>query len=163
MIKSSVLQQHLSGWSRHSVSCVVWSRVSYRDTCGLPKALQIGIHMNIRRMKAQNTFCFLTWMASGWIQEIQIQRFMFCVRFVHHHPDDGDSTHLWNVGILQRHYTAPYTRRLSSSHSLRWASEISHTVSIFMAENGDNMFLQNVRIHMASQPTKSTSLPLPPW
>jgi hypothetical protein len=37
---------------------------------------------------------------------------------VHHQgdnrPDDKRSTHLWNVGLLQRDYTALYARRLSS-------------------------------------------------
>jgi hypothetical protein len=32
-----------------------------------------------------------------------------------HRPVDGGSTHLWNVGLLQRDYTALYPRRLSSS------------------------------------------------
>jgi hypothetical protein len=27
-------------------------------------------------------------------------------------PDDGGSTHLWNVGLLQQDYTAKYPRRL---------------------------------------------------
>jgi hypothetical protein len=35
------------------------------------------------------------------------------VRF--HHPDDGGSTHPWNVDLL-RDYTALYPRRLSSSY-----------------------------------------------
>jgi hypothetical protein len=29
-----------------------------------------------------------------------------------HCPDDGGSTHLWNVGLLLRDYTAPYPRSL---------------------------------------------------
>jgi hypothetical protein len=29
-------------------------------------------------------------------------------------PDDGGTTHLWNVRLLQRHYTALYPRRMSS-------------------------------------------------
>jgi hypothetical protein len=33
---------------------------------------------------------------------------------LHHHPDDGGSTHLWNVGIL-RDYTEIYPRKFSSS------------------------------------------------
>jgi hypothetical protein len=32
-----------------------------------------------------------------------------------HCPDDEGSTHLWNVGLLQQHYTALHPRRLSSS------------------------------------------------
>jgi hypothetical protein len=34
--------------------------------------------------------------------------------------DDGDSTHLWNVCLLQRDYTALYPRKLSSSYSPFW-------------------------------------------
>jgi hypothetical protein len=36
------------------------------------------------------------------------------------------STHLWNVGLLQREYTALYPRWISSSYSLPWGPEISH-------------------------------------
>jgi hypothetical protein len=43
----------------------------------------------------------------------------------HHHPDDGGSTHLWNVGLLLRDYTALYLRRLLSSYSPPWRPEIS--------------------------------------
>jgi hypothetical protein len=42
-------------------------------------------------------------------------------------PDGGGSTHLWNVGPLQRSYTAQYSTRLSSSYSSPWEPEISHT------------------------------------
>jgi hypothetical protein len=37
------------------------------------------------------------------------------------HPDDGGSMYLWNVGLLQRGYTALYPRRLSSSRFI-WLS-----------------------------------------
>jgi hypothetical protein len=36
----------------------------------------------------------------------------------------GSSTHLWNVGLLPQDYTAHH-RKLSSSHSPTWESEIS--------------------------------------
>jgi hypothetical protein len=36
----------------------------------------------------------------------------YCIR---HQGDDGGSTHFWNVGLIQRDYTAVYPRRLSSS------------------------------------------------
>jgi hypothetical protein len=39
--------------------------------------------------------------------------------------DDGSSTHLWNVGLLQRDDTALYPRMLSSSYSPPWEPEIS--------------------------------------
>jgi hypothetical protein len=32
------------------------------------------------------------------------------------HPDDGGSTHIWNVSVLIQYYTEPYPRRLSSSN-----------------------------------------------
>jgi hypothetical protein len=32
-------------------------------------------------------------------------------------PDDGGSTHLWNVVLLHRNYTELYSRKLSSSYS----------------------------------------------
>jgi hypothetical protein len=34
------------------------------------------------------------------------------------HPDDGGSTHLWNVGLLKTDYTALFTRTLSSSYDI---------------------------------------------
>jgi hypothetical protein len=42
-------------------------------------------------------------------------------------PDDGCSTHVWNIGILQRDYTALYPRRLQSSDSTPWGPQISHS------------------------------------
>jgi hypothetical protein len=41
------------------------------------------------------------------------------------HRSDGSSAHLWNVGLLQRDYTALYPTRLSNSHSLPWEPETS--------------------------------------
>jgi hypothetical protein len=41
-----------------------------------------------------------------------------------HQPDEG-STHLWNVGILQRDYTALYPTRLYS-YSPPWEPEVSY-------------------------------------
>jgi hypothetical protein len=41
-----------------------------------------------------------------------------------HHQGGDSSTHLWNVGILQRDYTALYPRRLSSSYSPPWEPNI---------------------------------------
>jgi hypothetical protein len=38
-------------------------------------------------------------------------------RFDDHQSNDGGSAHLWNVGLLQRDYTALYPRRLAYSHS----------------------------------------------
>jgi hypothetical protein len=43
----------------------------------------------------------------------------------HHHPGKGCCTHLWNVGLLHRDYTALYHRRLSSSYSPPWEPDIS--------------------------------------
>jgi hypothetical protein len=40
-------------------------------------------------------------------------------------PGDGGITHLWNVDLLQRDYTAPCPRRLSFSYSSQWELEIS--------------------------------------
>jgi hypothetical protein len=44
-----------------------------------------------------------------------------------HRPDDGGSTHLWNVGRHRFDYTAVYPRRLWISYSLPWEPEISHS------------------------------------
>jgi hypothetical protein len=50
----------------------------------------------------------------------------------HHHPDDKGSRpmHPWNVGLLQRYYTALYPRRLSSSCSPPWEPKISRLIKI---------------------------------
>jgi len=39
---------------------------------------------------------------------------IFSARLIHR-PVDGGSTHLWNVGLLQRDYSALYARRLWSN------------------------------------------------
>jgi hypothetical protein len=41
--------------------------------------------------------------------------FQRCLHRIHR-PDDEVSTHLWNVGVLHRDYTAQYSRRLQSSY-----------------------------------------------
>jgi hypothetical protein len=43
----------------------------------------------------------------------------------------GGSAHLWNVGLLQRDYTALYPRRLSSSYSPPWEPEMSKDIPCF--------------------------------
>jgi hypothetical protein len=43
---------------------------------------------------------------------------------LHHQGDDGSSKHLWNIGQLQRDYTALHPR---TSYSSPWEREISHT------------------------------------
>jgi hypothetical protein len=43
--------------------------------------------------------------------------------------DDGSNIHLWNVGRLQRDYTALHPRRLSSSQSPPWEPEILQPVN----------------------------------
>jgi hypothetical protein len=39
----------------------------------------------------------------------------FCAKLCQDRPDDGGSTHHWNVNLLQQDFTALYPRRLSSS------------------------------------------------
>jgi hypothetical protein len=36
---------------------------------------------------------------------VEVRRRLRDVYYLHHHGDDGGSTHLWNVGLHQRHYT----------------------------------------------------------
>jgi hypothetical protein len=45
---------------------------------------------------------------------------------LNHHPVDGYSTHLWNVGLLQRDYTVLYPRRLSSSNVEYYRSDVTY-------------------------------------
>jgi hypothetical protein len=37
-------------------------------------------------------------------------RGVYCLYHHDHHPDDGDSTHLWNVGLVQQDYRVLYPR-----------------------------------------------------
>jgi hypothetical protein len=56
---------------------------------------------------------------------VEVDRRFRGANWLHHHlPDDGGSTHLWNVGLLLD-YTALYPRRLSSSYPLPWEPEIA--------------------------------------
>jgi hypothetical protein len=52
-------------------------------------------------------------------------------RILIHHLDDGGSTHLWNVGMLQRDCTALYHRRLSYSYSPPRELKISFFYSVW--------------------------------
>jgi hypothetical protein len=46
---------------------------------------------------------------------------------LHHQGDDRGSTHLWNVGPLQRDYTALHPRKPKTSYSPPWEPEVSHS------------------------------------
>jgi hypothetical protein len=48
-----------------------------------------------------------------------------------HRPEDGGSTHLWNVGILPD-YTALYPRRLPSPYLPLWQPKISLSIFYFI-------------------------------
>jgi hypothetical protein len=56
-------------------------------------------------------------------------------------PDDGGSTHIWNVSLLKRDYTALYPKTLSYSYSPPWEPEMSH----FGWTAGDSHQSGNVR------------------
>jgi hypothetical protein len=43
---------------------------------------------------------------------VEVDRLFKGAYCLHHKGDDGGSTHLWNVGQLQRDYTALHPRRL---------------------------------------------------
>jgi len=63
-----------------------------------------------------------------WIISKQIAKGMKAMMVTNiHHPDDGGSTKLRNVGLL-RLTTWRYLRRISSSDSPLWEHEISHFV-----------------------------------
>jgi hypothetical protein len=61
---------------------------------------------------------------------VEVDRYFRDVYWLHYQgnerPDDGGSTHLWNVGLLRRDYAALYPIRLSSSYSPSREPEISH-------------------------------------
>jgi hypothetical protein len=50
-------------------------------------------------------------------------------------PDGGDSTNLWNVGLLWRNYKALHPRKLSCSYAAPWEPEVSHYFSWFCPAN----------------------------
>jgi hypothetical protein len=50
------------------------------------------------------------------IQAYSCEILGFTAANMNNHPEEGGSTHLWIVGLLQRDYTALYPRRLSSSN-----------------------------------------------
>jgi hypothetical protein len=52
------------------------------------------------------------------------RRFRGAYCLLHHGDEDGGSTHLWNVDLLQRDYKALYPRRLSSSCLPPWEPDI---------------------------------------
>jgi hypothetical protein len=64
-----------------------------------------------------------------YFREKSIDRRFSGTYCLHHqgdqNPDNGGSTHLWNVGLLQPDYTALNTIRLSCSYSSPWEPEIS--------------------------------------
>jgi hypothetical protein len=61
----------------------------------------------------------LVWPSFTWSDQFLYFQQSFHAWLIHH-PDDGGSTHLWNVGLLQQDYIVLYPRKLSSSNSLPW-------------------------------------------
>jgi hypothetical protein len=57
----------------------------------------------------------------------EVDRRFTGVYCLHHQGNDRGSTHLWN-GLLQWDYMAMYSRTLSSSYSLLWEPELSHSI-----------------------------------
>jgi hypothetical protein len=64
-------------------------------------------------------------------------RSVYCL---HHLEDDGGSTHLWNVALLQD-YAALYSRTLSSSYLTLWEPEISREQKYFAGSNSHSFRL----------------------
>jgi hypothetical protein len=58
---------------------------------------------------------------TAWCKLVEADRYFIGSYCLHHkgdfthRPDDRDSMHLWNVGLLKRDYKALYPRKLSSS------------------------------------------------
>jgi hypothetical protein len=66
----------------------------------------------------------------SWSERFQYFQLIFGARLIHN-PDGGDSTHSWNVGLLQRDNTALYPRKLPFSCSHTRDPEISHRNFLF--------------------------------
>jgi hypothetical protein len=53
---------------------------------------------------------------------IEVDRYFRLAYCLHHEgydrPDDGDSKHFWNVGLLLRDYVAPCLRKLLTPHTI---------------------------------------------
>jgi hypothetical protein len=100
--------------------------------------LEVGLLKEIpENLGRDRQFCAPFKLGIFWIcsqKLINLTVFEHAFRFhrgSNHRPDDGGSTHLWNVGLLQKEYTLLYPRRLSYSNS-PWAPEISHNPMYFM-------------------------------
>jgi hypothetical protein len=92
------------------------------------------------------------------------------------HFDDGGSTHLWNVGLLQIDYTALYNTRHWSLCSRRWAEPTSLNCGHYLAHcssptlymsmgNRDRIILtwKNWRTRRKICPSTTLSTTNPTW
>jgi hypothetical protein len=67
---------------------------------------------------------------------VEVHRRFGCAYCLHHSLDNADSMQVWNVGLLQRDYTVLYTRKLSSSYSLRENIKSQKCCSCWSGETG---------------------------
>jgi hypothetical protein len=59
------------------------------------------------------------------------RRFRYAWYLHYHRADEEGSTHLWNVPLLQRYYTALYPRRLSSYYLLKININVIYSYILF--------------------------------
>jgi hypothetical protein len=92
---------------------------------------QREISLTWRERKERNWLAFssplspLVWPSFTWSDRFLYFQQTFCVQLIHW-PDDRDSMHLCNIGLLQWNYMALYPRKLLCSYSPPWEPEISH-------------------------------------
>jgi hypothetical protein len=109
------------GIETRSPGLAVRSQILYwLSYCGFEKQLKVitNVIMYVRFhvLTAVSTKIVAFWDIAPWsLVEID-RRFRgeYCLHHRGDRPDDGGSTHLWNVGLLQRDYTALCPRRPSS-------------------------------------------------
>jgi hypothetical protein len=65
-------------------------------------------------------------------------------------PDDGGSSHIWNVGLLQRDYTALHPGRLSSSIWLNVHQILQSKSFILTHSNGETLAYSCIPCYLAT-------------
>jgi hypothetical protein len=82
--------------------------------------------VSLHKMNAKWEWCLKVSSAKEMLNMTAFRDIAPCSLVEIHHQDDGGSTHLWNVGILQRDYTVLHPKKLSS-YSPPWEPRISQS------------------------------------
>jgi hypothetical protein len=94
--------------------------------------LSSHIHLDLSMYESRKIF--LTYFRSQKKSKLMTSPSCLSPHLLTHRPDDGGSTHLWNVGRHRFENTAVHPRRLWTSYSSPWEPEISHRPSKFLRQ-----------------------------